>query len=420
MPILNPNKVRQINGEAEPADDNAPRQEPPSQQAILDALSRIYGGPNPWSKGPAYSYYFLNLSGIYTVWPEVAGDYEQLVRPDAPVLKFHCFPALDTFVTRYSIPPQIRSATLPRNLQLCITLDSLGISVPEPAAQIVAASFTTGFVGRLVLNQFMKSGGKDPSELDQWGFQRQIQNPTSLITGYGGTEASFTAQLNTLASQNVFQATGIFLGWKAAGELGPQSDGYLSAAWNLVKLRFPSTDLATAIGEMTSYCLGFILAFIRIQAARKAAGPAQTASKPNARMDEILQSMRADDGIGKFQKKISEFFDGVVKGVQDAAEATPVQKVPFGYDFLRGYNRGCLRSSADVFAQTLRLGYGIGYNDGYAVGYQAGYADGYRDGLNDAADDWANAIGSFFNLCDDLVKNAGAIAEVGAAIIAFV
>lgn len=69
-----------------------------------------------------------------------------------------------------------------------------------------------------------------------------------------------------------------------------------------------------------------------------------------------------------------------------------------------------------IFEQTLRLGYGIGdvdgYSYGYQVGYQAGYADGYRDGLSDAADDWANAIGSFFTLCDDLVKNAGAIASV--------
>lgn len=49
---------------------------------------------------------------------------------------------------------------------MCIVLDALGVTIPEPAAQIVAGSFTTGFVGRLVLNEFMKAGGNDPSVLD--------------------------------------------------------------------------------------------------------------------------------------------------------------------------------------------------------------------------------------------------------------
>ena len=66
MPLLNPNELLKINGEVELADDGARaiHQAPPSQQEIFDATSRIYGGPNPWSKGPAYSYYFLNLPGI--------------------------------------------------------------------------------------------------------------------------------------------------------------------------------------------------------------------------------------------------------------------------------------------------------------------------------------------------------------------
>lgn len=218
--------------------------------------------------------------------------------------------------------------------------------------------------------------------------------------------------MDKLSSQNVLQATGIFLGWQAGGELGLEKDGYLAAAWTLVKLRFSPMQL----GEITSYCLGYILAFIRIQGARQAAKPQPAAPNPNARMDEILAKMKADGNITKFQMQISDFFDGVVTAVQNAPDNENIQ---FSYDFLRGYNHGCLRSSADVFDWTIRVGYGIGYDDGYVIGYQAGYAAGYRDGLNAAFANWANAIEDVVKVVDDIVKTARQVATVAATIIAF-
>jgi hypothetical protein len=431
MGLLANNQVLAVGGEVNLPDDGIQQRPTPSQKEIVDPTSRIYGGNNPWTKGPAYSYYFLNLPGIYSIWPEVAADYNELIKPGASALKFSPYQGAEKLVVTCSIPPSMRTPIQPpklpfqplppvipappQDLQLCIALDGLGVTIPEAAAQIVAASFTTGFVGRLVLNEFMKAGGKDSSKLDQWGFKRDIPNPTSFLQGYGGTRESFQARLDKLSSLNVLQGTGIFLGWRAGGELGTEKDDYLAAAWTLVKLRFSPSQL----GEITSYCLGFILAFIRIQVARQKAQPQQKAPNPNARMDEILAKMRDDPGINKFQMQISEFFDGVVTAVQNAPNASANGNIQFGYDFLRGYNHGCLRSSTDVFGWTLRVGYGIGYADGYAIGYQAGYAAGYRDGLNAAADNWAKAIDDFVKLADDIVTTTGKIAGVAATIIAF-
>jgi len=372
---------------------------------ILEAGSEIRDATQAlfkWDGCRDFQFFLLELAKKIDYTTSLGADYDKIKKLAGEQYPYHPFPDVrmpdgNSPSIRVSIPPTMASAANIETFnQFCITLDGyVGVTVPMRAAEVVSGSFITGLVTRLVLEMSTKRGDDDLSGIR---YKRKIETDRSRWISPGNSKMEDF--LRKISQDGLLTTAGIFHGWTFGGNLARRADpAYTAIMWKLLKSRFSWAE----IGDLTGYGLNYLIGFLRCQLALSTVEKGGTAD-----LNKIRELLIKDERTHDTEKVVCDFFDAFLS-LAPAILGSRARS-PF-LDFVKGFQRGGLRSSEAVFVLALNAGYGIGYRDGYQAGYARGYADGYAAGYEDGT----STVGGIFQ---GLVKEISNF-ETAATVVSF-
>ena len=298
-----------------------------------------------------------------------------------------------------------------------VRLPCIGIDVPDQVFHATANSFISGFVTRLVLEEFQKVlPSSTLPNLPEPTSRQSLTPPTAFENPSAWPDnKKFDDAAAAIYKENPLNGDAMMCGWYAGQELVASGESrYTDAAHKLIKMRFESQKIGQMVGYTLSYLSGYA-ASARVGAA---------AQKDEADLSLELAKVNASSAVDKkyFENSYSPvsqaLFSALASSLGDGNTASDAN-FPRGdlAKFLIGFNAGGINAADVVYAQTFFLAYGIGHRDGFREGYSAGYADGRRKGFEEGR---ASVTFSFFdgvwNFIQGVADNAGPIGTVISAI----
>lgn len=375
-----------------------------------DVYKRILKKIFAWDLAAAHRYAWQDLPGQGNLVAYKEGADASAIRAAGPTGRpWQRYFFNDTELDRnaqlpVTVPAGI-SALLPGSCQICVPLDN-GLVVPDYLAAIHSRGFAAAVAAGWMVNNFRTTAPKPFQSPDI----TTANGPALTNYGsYGTTLDAFKARADFLAEDVPVETQGIFQGWQAGTELYSSSADIQLAVKEAIFTRFDWEHL----GLVTAHSLNYMLGFYRASAINPKGDPSPDSNVVSLATLRSWIDPSKEEGIASVEDTIADLLDALLPAAAHTKDPAVRSNL---LSFMRGYNRGSIIASRDVFLEGVQLGYGIGYRFGFRNGYSRGYRDGYRagfkDGLGNFLDDAVSVVNGIKGIADDVAKVAGVFAAI--------